>query len=253
MRGQVIQVASRVSGMATRIAIIDNQFVNQGELLFELDTEPFQIAVAQADANLKRSRISSCATNIEYDRLQDIFNKDPGAASQKELTHREANYLESLSRIDVAKEDLRGAKLCLSYSEIRASLDGHVSNVDVLIGTQIIANTPILAAVDVNHFWVFGYFHESHIDKFKIGNLARVTLMAYPDTPLQGHIESLGWGIAPSDGNASVKPLPSMKPFFQWIRLAQRIPVRIKLGSMPEAVHLRYGLTASVMIMSDRT
>ena len=132
-------------------------------------------------------------------------------------------------------------------------MDGHVSNVDVLIGTQIIANTPILALVDVNRFWVFGYFHESHIDKFKIGNLARVTLMAYPDTPLQGHIESLGWGIAPSDGNASVKPLPSMKPFFQWIRLAQRIPVRIKLGSMPEAVHLRYGLTASVMIMSDRT
>jgi RND family efflux transporter MFP subunit len=188
VRGQVIQVAPRVSGMVTHIPIIDNQFVNQGELLFELDKEPFEIAVAQADANLKRSRISSRASKIEYDRLQDIFNKDPGAVSQKDLNRREANYLESLSKIDVAKEDLRGAKLNLSYTEIRASLDGYVSNVDFQIGTQTIANTPILALVDVNSFWVFGYFRESQIDKFKIGDLARVTLMAYPDTPLQGHV-----------------------------------------------------------------
>ncbi|MCX2976063.1 HlyD family secretion protein [Candidatus Marimicrobium litorale] len=253
VRGQVIQVAPRVSGMVTHIPIIDNQFVNQGELLFELDKEPFEIAVAQANANLKRSRISSRASKIEYDRLQDIFNKDPGAVSQKDLNRREANYLESLSKIDVAKEDLRGAKLNLSYTEIRASLDGYVSNVDFQIGTQTIANTPILALVDVNSFWVFGYFRESQIDKFKIGDLARVTLMAYPDSPLQGHVESLGWGIAPSDGNAGVKLLPSIKPVFQWIRLAQRIPVRIKLDPVPEAVHLRYGLTASVMIMSDGT
>jgi multidrug resistance efflux pump len=251
VRGHVIQVAPRVSGMVTNIAVIDNQFVQVGDLLFELDTEPFEIAIAQADANLQRAIIGSRSANIEYQRLQEIFAKDPGAISQKDLNRREANYLQSLSEIDVAKESLRSAKLNLDYTSVRAAVDGYVSNVDFQIGTQAVASTPILALVDSNSFWVFGYFRESQIGKFKIGDPARVTLMAYPDQPLQGTVESLGWGIAPSDGNAGTKLLPSIKPVFQWIRLAQRIPVRIKLEKVPEGVELRFGLTASVMVIAE--
>jgi len=251
VRGHVIQVAPRVSGMVTSIAVIDNQFVHEGDLLFELDTEPFEIAIAQADANLQRAIISSRSSKIEYERLQEIFAKDPGAISQKDLNRREANYLQSLSQIDVAKESLRSAKLNLGYTHVHAAVDGYVSNVDFQIGTQAVANTPIMALVDSNSFWVFGYFRESQIGKFKIGDPARVTLMAYPDQALEGTVESLGWGIAPSDGNAGVKLLPSIKPVFQWIRLAQRIPVRIKLEKIPDGVELRFGLTASVMVMTE--
>jgi multidrug resistance efflux pump len=251
VRGHVIQIAPRVSGMVTHIAVIDNQFVKQGELLFEIDREPFDIAIAQAQANLKRARIGSRASEIEYDRLKDIFAKDPGAISQKDLNLREANYLQSLSQIDVAVETLRSANLNLGYTKVHAPVEGYVSNVDFQIGTQAVANTPILALVDSNSFWVFGYFRESQIGKFKIGDPARVTLMAYPDLPLQGTVESLGWGIAPSDGNTGAKLLPSIKPVFQWIRLAQRIPVRIRLDKVPQEVELRFGLTASVMVISD--
>ena len=251
VRGHVIQIAPRVSGMVTRIAVIDNQFVHQGELLFELDQEPFEIAIAQAEANLKRARISSRAAKIEYDRLKDIFAKDPGAISQKDLNRREANYLQSLSQIDVALETLRSAQLNLGYTRIHAPVEGYVSNVDFQIGTQSVANTPILALVDSNSFWVFGYFRESQIGQFKICDPARVTLMAYADHPLEGLVESLGWGIAPSDGNTGTKLLPSIKPVFQWIRLAQRIPVRIKLEKIPEGVELRFGLTASVMVLAE--
>lgn len=250
VRGHVIQIAPRVSGMVTGIAVIDNQFVQQGDLLFEIDQEPFEIAIAQADANLQRARISSKAARIEYDRLREIFKKDPGAISQKDLSRREANYLESLSKIDVSSESLRAAKLNLEYTRIFAPLDGYVSNVDFQVGTQAVVNTPILALVDSNSFWVFGYFRESQIGKFSIGDSARVTLMAYPDLPLEGRVESLGWGIAPADGNQGVKLLPSIKPVFQWIRLAQRVPVRIKLEKIPEGVELRFGLTASVMVMT---
>ena len=251
VRGHVIQIAPRVSGMVTRIAVIDNQYVRRGDLLFEIDREPFEIAISQAEANLERARISSRAARIEYDRLQDIFKRDPGAVSQKDLNRREANYQESLSQIDVVTETLRGARLNLDYTKIHAPVDGYVSNVDFQIGTQAVANSPILALVDSNSFWVFGYFRESQIGKFKIGDPARVTLMAYPDTPLQGRVESLGWGIAPSDGNTGFNLLPSIKPVFQWIRLAQRIPVRIKLEQVPENVELRFGLTASVMVMAQ--
>ena len=151
----------------------------------------------------------------------------------------------------MAQESLRSAKLNLRYTRVYASVDGYVSNVDFQIGTQAVANTPIIALVDSNSFWVFGYFRESQIGRFKIGDPARVTLMAYPDRPLRGTVESLGWGIAPSDGNTGANLLPSIKPVFQWIRLAQRIPVRIKLDKVPAGVELRFGLTASVMVLSD--
>jgi RND family efflux transporter MFP subunit len=248
LRGQVIQVAPRVSGPVISVAVIDNQFVSEGDLLFEIDPEQFTIAIAQAEANLRRSHISSKSAKIEYDRLLEIFEKDPGAISQKDLNRRESNYLQSLSNIDVSNETLRNAKLNLGYTSVHAAVEGYVSNINFQIGTQAVANTPILALVDSNSFWVFGYFRESQIGRFKIGDPAKVTLMAYPDLPLHGTVESLGWGIAPSDGNAGAYLLPSIKPVFQWIRLAQRIPVRIKLEEIPEDVELRFGLTASVMI-----
>ena len=250
VRGQVIQVAPRVSGMVTRIAVIDNQYVRAGDLLFEIDPEPFEIAVSQADANLQRARISSRASKIEYDRLQEIARQDAGAVSAKDLNRREAGYLQSLSEIDVYAEQLRSARLDLGYTRVSAAVDGYVSNINFQIGDQAVANTPILALVDSNSFWVFGYFRESEIGRIKLGDPARVTLMAYPDQPLAGTVESLGWGIAPSDGNTGYNLLPSIKPVFQWIRLAQRIPVRVKLDQLPEGVELRYGLTASVMILA---
>lgn len=250
VRGQVIQVAPRVSGMVMRIAVIDNQYVSQGDLLFEIDAQPFEIAITQARANLQRDRISSTASKIEYDRLLDIVKQDAGAVSARDLNRREANYLQSLSQIEVAEENLRSARLNLSYTSVHASVDGYISNINFQIGDQAVANTPIVALVDSNSFWVFGYFRESQIGQLSIGDPARVTLMAYPDQPLEGTVESLGWGIAPSDGNIGYNLLPSIKPVFQWIRLAQRIPVRIKLAPLPENVELRFGFTASVMILS---
>jgi multidrug resistance efflux pump len=251
VRGHVIQVSPRVSGMVTAIHVVDNQFVEAGDALFDIDNEPFQIAIAQAEANLERAVIGSKSSLLEYDRLKDIYKKDKGAVSQKDLNRREANYLQSLSQIDVAKETVRSAKLNLSYTHVQASVDGYVSNVDFQIGTQAVANSPIIALVDSNSFWVFGYFRESEIGKFKIGDPARVTLMAYPEQPLSGTVESLGWGIAPSDGNTGANLLPSIKPVFQWIRLAQRIPVRVELDPLPENIELRFGLSASVMVMTD--
>jgi multidrug resistance efflux pump len=250
VRGQVIQVAPRVSGMVMRITVIDNQYVSRGDLLFEIDAQPFEIAVSQAKANLQRHRISSKSSKIEYDRLLDIVKQDAGAVSARDLNRREANYLQSLSQIEVALESLHSANLNLSYTRVHASVDGYVSNINFQIGDQAVANSPIVALVDSNSFWVFGYFRESEIEHIRIGDPARVTLMAYPERPIEGSVESLGWGIAPSDGNTGYNLLPSIKPVFQWIRLAQRIPVRIKLAPLPENVELRFGFTASVMILS---
>ena len=106
----------------------------------------------------------------------------------------------------------------------------------------------MLALVDVDSFWVHGFFKETQSARVKAGDRAVVKLMSYPDQPVEGTVESLGWGIAQSDGSTGEDLLPSINPSFDWIRLAQRIPVRIRLGELPEGVELRVGTTASVVI-----
>ena len=251
VRTQVIQVAARVSGMVTKIHIIDNQAVKTGDLLFEIDPEPYQIKVDQAEAGLRRSKESAKGRKVEFERVKKIYTKDAGAVSQKDMVQNEVSYYKALAGIDSSKESLNTAKVNLKFTKIYAEVDGYVSNINFQIGTQAVANQPILALVDTSSYWVFGYFRENTIGDVKIGDDAKVTLMAYPDRPLSGKVESIAWGIANSDGNPGENLLPSVQPVFQWIRLAQRIPVRIELDPLPKDVELRFGLTASVMVLKN--
>jgi multidrug resistance efflux pump len=250
VRTQVIQVTPRVNGMVTKIHIIDNQKVKVGDLLFEIDPSQYQVKVDQAKARLQRTLEAAKGTKIEYDRVKNIYARDKGAVSQKDLVRNETNYYKSLADIDSSTESLNTAKLNLSYTKVYAEVDGYVSNINFQIGSQASAGHPILALVDENSYWVFGFFREDAIPEVNVGDKAIVTLLAYPDTPLSGKVESIAWGISHSDGNPGNNLLPSVKPVFQWIRLAQRIPVRIKLDKLPENVKLRFGMTASVMVLN---
>lgn len=249
VRTQVIQVTPRVNGMVTKIHVVDNQKVKRGDLLFEIDPSQYQVKLNQSEARLQRTREAAKGTKIEFDRVKNIYAKDKGAVSQKDLVRNETNYYKSLADIDSNEESVNTAKLNLSYTKVFAEVDGYVSNINFQIGSQAAANKAILALVDENSYWVFGFFREDAIPDVEVGDTAMVTLLAYPDTPLSGKVESIAWGIAHSDGNPGNNLLPSVKPVFQWIRLAQRIPVRIKLDKLPENVKLRFGLTASVMVL----
>ena len=233
------------------IAVVDNQKVKIGDLLFEVDPSEYKIILAQAQADLKRERANVRGTKIEYDRVRNIAAKNKGAVSQKDLNRNRVNYQKSLAKIDSFKERINAAKLDLTFTKVHATVDGYVSNINFQVGSQAVANQPILALVDMNSFWVFGYFRESMIGEISIGDDSKVTLMAYPTKPISGKVESIGWGISHSDGDPGKNLLPSIKPVFQWIRLAQRIPVRIELDTIPEGVELRFGLTASVMVMEN--
>ena len=253
VRTQVIQVTPRVNGMVVKIHVVDNQRVKTGDILFEIDPSQYQIKLNQSEARLQRTREAAKGTKIEYDRVTGIYKKDKGAVSQKDLVRNETNYYKSLADIDSSIEAVNTAKLNLSYTKVYAEVDGYVSNINFQIGSQASAIKAILALVDENAYWVFGFFREDAIPKVNVGDVAKVTLLAYPDMALSGKVESIGWGIAHSDGNPGNNLLPSVKPVFQWIRLAQRIPVRIKLDTLPENVKLRFGLTASVMVLKEKS
>ena len=149
-----------------------------------------------------------------------------------------------------ARAALEQAELNLEFTRVRASVDGYVTNLNLRLGSQGVANQPALALVDVNSYWVHGFFKETLVEHIGKGDKAIVTLMSYPDKPVTGRVDSLGWGIAQEDGSTGEDLLPNVSPTFEWIRLAQRVPVRIHLDELPEGIELRVGTTGSVLVMT---
>lgn len=159
---------------------------------------------------------------------------------------------EDNAQVRTAKAKVKQATLDLEFTQIKAPVDGYVTNLNLRLGSQTVANQAALALVDVNSFWIVGFFRETFIAKIRPGDEAVITLMSYPHSPILGQVDSIGWGIAQNDGSTSEKLLPSISPTFEWIRLAQRVPVRIHLTEVPKGIELRVGTTASVLVRTRR-
>jgi multidrug resistance efflux pump len=131
-----------------------------------------------------------------------------------------------------------------------APVDGYVTNLDLELGDHATANKAALALVDVNSYWVYGFFRESHLQDINRGDRAIVTLMSDPDKPIEGHVAGTAWGVWQKDGSTAQQLLPQVSESFEWIRLAQRVPVRIELDELPEGVDLVVGTTGTVLVLS---
>jgi multidrug resistance efflux pump len=153
-------------------------------------------------------------------------------------------------RLRRAAADLELAQLNLDFTKVWAPTDGYVTNLQLRVGDSAVANQPMLAVIDAGSFYVQAFFRETFVGNFQQGDRAVVTLMSYPDTPLQGSVDSIGWGIAQQNGSTGFEQLPSVKPTFEWIRLAQRIPVMVRIEKVPDNVKLRAGTTASVVVIT---
>jgi multidrug resistance efflux pump len=157
---------------------------------------------------------------------------------------------EQNARLRAARAAAETARLDLEFTKVIAPVDGYIANLQLRFGDQTVANQPALALIDSETFYVQGFFRETFVGRIGIGDRAVVTLMSYPDQPLGGRVDSIGWGIAPDDGTTGFELLPEVSPTFEWIRLAQRVPVRVHLDELPEGVALRVGTTASVLVMT---
>jgi len=159
---------------------------------------------------------------------------------------------EKNAQVRQGKAEVRTAELNLEFTQKKAPVDGYVTNLNLRLGSQAVENQPIMALVDIDSYWVTGFFRENYIEGIRKGDRAIITLMSYPDKPLEGYVDSLGWGIAQDDGSTGFDLLPNISPTFEWIRLAQRVPVRvhIDLDKLPKGVELRVGTTASVLVMT---
>jgi multidrug resistance efflux pump len=248
VRAQVIQITARVTGPIINLPIRDNQKVHAGDLLFEIDPRTYETALKQDRADLEQARVNVEEARDEYQRVERIRRRDPGAVSAEEVSSRKNALRVAEAKVLAAAALLEKAELDLEFTQVRAPVDGYVTNLNLRLGSQAVANQPALALIDANSFWVQGFFRENTIEGIQPGDHAIVTLMSYPDRPLEGRVDSLGWGIYQQDGSTAQNLLPTISPTFQWIRLAQRVPVRVHLQEVPSDIALRVGTTASVLV-----
>ncbi|MCQ1058039.1 HlyD family secretion protein [Photobacterium sp. ZSDE20] len=248
IRAQIIQVTPRVTGPIINLPISDNSEVKAGDVLFEIDPRTYKAALAKSKASLVQAQAQLNKAQDEAKRGHSLSRRQPGSISQLTLSQLNNAVESAQAGVMVAKAAREEAELNLGFTKVTAPVDGFITNLTLRVGSQVVANQPVVALVDKNSFWIEGFFKETDIQDVTPGEQAVVTLMAYRNQPLQGRVDSIGYGIAHQDGSTGVSLLPNVNPNFQWIRLAQRIPVRITLDDLPETIQLRVGATASVMI-----
>ena len=215
--------------------LVKSGFSDQRE--YDNRNTEYQVAVARLSG--ARSHVNQATADLERSRA-DLARAKANLGVLGEANPRQRR----------AEADLKLAQQNLDFTTVSAPEDGYITNLQLRAGDSAIANQPIVAVIEANSFYVEAFFRETFVGDIQIGDRAVVTLMGYPDTPLQGRVESIGWGIAQTNGSTGFQLLPSISPTFEWIRLAQRIPIVVYLDKLPDTVKLRAGTTASVLVMT---
>jgi multidrug resistance efflux pump len=246
VRADVIEVAPDLSALVTAVDVNDNQAVRKGQRLFALDKPRFEVALAQAKASLQAQ-----TTALAEARREDARNRQLGDLVPAETTQQGAAKVAELqAAVAQAAAALDAAKLNLSRTEVFAPADGVVANAVLHPGDYLSAGKPALGLVDTATLHVDGYFEETKLARIRIGDRATVELVGDPRR-LRGHVESISPGIADRERGPSGDLLPNVNPTFSWVRLAQRIPVRIRLDQTPADARLIAGRTATVVVHPD--
>lgn len=242
VRADVVQIAPDVSGLISTVSIRDNQRVRAGELLFEIDRARYELAVRQARAALAAQQAALAQAVRESERNARLGGLVP------EEAHEQASACAAQAQAAVAGVALETAELNLARVRVRAPMDSLVTNLDLRQGSYAMAGHPVLALVEERTLYVEGYFEETKLARIRPGDRVRVTTMD-ANVELDGTVESLAAGIADRDRSTAANLLPSVTPTFNWVRLAQRVPVRVKLDPLPAGSRLVVGQTVTVQVI----
>jgi len=239
----VVQVAPDVSGLVEAVDVADNQAVKKGALLFVVDRARYRIAVELARASLaeRQAAVAQLRREIARDRsLQDLVAGEDAEVRRAKLQAAQAALATAQAAVDLAE-------LNLARTEVRAPADGQINDRTVRVGDYVTAGKPVLALLDTTSFRVDGYFEETRLRGVAPGQPVDIRLMG-EDVALVGHVESIAAGIEDRYRTAGNSLLPNVTPAFDWVRLAQRIPVRIRIDAVPDGVQLISGRTATVTV-----
>ena len=246
---EIVVMAPDVSGIITDLRVVNNQRVNKGDVLFVIDKERFALAVQRAQAALDSQRVQTRQLEADAERRARLGET---AVSVQAKEQAESAAKAARAAVDLDEAALAAAKLDLDRTTVRSPVDGYVSTLTLRQGAYATAGKAVMAIVDAASFHVRGYFEETKIPRIQPGDKVEIRLMSFP-TPLQGHVESIDRAIA--DRELAINPanlVVDVNPTFSWIRLAQRIPVRIAIDKVPDGVLLASGMTATVVVQHER-
>lgn len=273
VRADVVTLSAEVAGRIIELPVRDNQFVRQGDLLLQIDPARYELAVLHAvravevaraalgqsqaaivanEAQLKQRRSEeqrrrklqsmSAISAEEWEKAgTDV------AVAQADLLREQSNLGLAQANVQLAEATLQQARLDLERTRVSAPVSGYVTNLLTRQGDYAQPGMPLLALVDSSSFHVSGYFEETKLPKIKVGSRARIALMS--GEVLDGTVESIAYAITDRENQPGNRLLANVNPSYTWVKLAQRIPVRLRLERSADAPPLRAGTTATVTIL----
>ena len=244
VRAEQVSITPQVSGSITSLLVKDNQRVKAGDVLFRIDETPFHIAVLNAQAQLAKAESDLAKANNEANRRRHL---PQNFISAEDLDTANINVKAMKASVEVAEATLEQAQWQLTQTVVKAPVDGWVTNLSTREGNYATQGQPVFALVDSHSFYVVGYFEETKLRHIQEGAPAQITLYS-GSTRLQGHVSSIGRAIYDQSVETDSGLVPDIKPNVPWVRLAQRVPVRVEFDKLPADITLVSGTTCTVSI-----
>lgn len=244
VRAELVDITPQVSGRIDKLLVKDNQWVKKGSLLFTLDDEPWRIALLNAEAQLSKAQADLQKAQHEASRRRSL-PRNVISAEDMDAANLTANAAAASAK--AAQATLEQAQWNLQQIQVYAPTDGWITNLNLRPGNYATSGTPVFALVDSHSFYIIGYFEETKLRHIRPGAEADIVLYSN-DRQLKGRVESIGRAIYDQSIESDSGLVPDIKPNVPWVRLAQRVPVRIAISNIPDDLPLVAGTTATVSI-----
>ena len=246
IRADSVQIAPDVSGLIKQVDVRDNQPVSRDQVLFVIDQERFKLALRQAEATVADRKETLAQAQRESRRNKGLGN----LVAREQLEESQSRELRAQAALIEAQVAVDSAQLNLDRTVVRSPVDGYVNDRAPRVNEFVTAGRPVLSIVDSSSFHIDGYFEETKLDGIHVGQSVDIRVIG-DNARLRGHVESIVAGIEDRDRTSGQNLLPNVNPAFSWVRLAQRIPVRIVFDDVPEDFRMIAGRTATVSIIED--
>ena len=247
VRVQVASVAPQVSGQITELRVGDDQYVHKGDVLYVIDPFDFEVASSVAKAQAQQRAADLQVKEVQSERRQRLSDLATTPEQQQAFA---GSAVQAKAAFEAAQQQEAQAEINLRRTQVRSPVNGYVTNLQMRVGDYAHEGGVNISIIDTDSYWIDGYFEETKLARVCIGDRIEAKLMGYAQ-PILGHVVSVTRGIGVSDAAAGTQGLPNVNPVFTWVRLAQRVPVRIAIDQVPPGIPLVSGLSATVTIKDE--
>jgi multidrug resistance efflux pump len=242
IRVQVASVAPEVAGKIKELRVVDNQFVHKGDILYQIDPFDFEVSFRTNKAVLEQRQADQHVKELQSQRRQHLSDL---ATTPEEQQVYEGNSIQAKAAVDAAQQQVAQSDINLQRTQVRSPVNGYVTNLLLREGDYAHTGVSNISIIDADSFWIDGYFEETKLARVCVGDRAEAKLMGYA-LPIVGHVTTVTRGVSVADAGTGAQGLPNVDPVYTWVRLAQRVPVRIAIDEVPPGVPLVSGTTATV-------